>query len=417
MNGGESVIAEGWSAEARLVVACLRRECGGGDPAAEMAIADAATLNWTLVASHAGHHGVLPLVYRRLRRTAGIAPERLDRMRAEYYGNALGNLQMTRELARMAAALAAAGIETIAFKGPLLALQTWGDVSLRQFNDIDLLVRRKDAARAAATLVEGGYLPRAMDLAQPRVALDRASGDEFIRPGADWSIDLHWDLLPPYFAYGPEENALWRHAELRELEGTPIRTLGRTDLALFLAVHGAKHGWSGLGAIADLAMILRAADDAERDALAEAARARGALRIAAVGAALAADLLGAPAGPALARAATNDPAVARLVRGIKRRLFVNVGGRPPLYLEWAVPLGVIESARGRLRHLVLRALKPNLDDVAYISLPRGLRALYYAIRPVRALIVQSRRLLPNPPYPAKKMRAWPPPERRVRAPQ
>ncbi len=414
MASGEIGAAHGWSAEARLVVACIRRECGAQDAAAEPPIVADGALDWPRVAAIAGNHGVLPLVYRRLRRTAGVAPDRLERLRTEFYGNALSNLHMARELARIATALEAAGVAAIAFKGPLLALAAWGDVSLRQFNDLDLLVRRADAARAAVALAGGGYLPRAMDLADPDAALASATSDEFIRPDSDWTIDLHWDLLPPYFNYAPEESALWRRAEFRELEGAQIRTLGRADLTLFLAVHGAKHGWTNLGSIADLAMMLRASDAAERDALVAAARGCGALRIVAVGAALATDVLGAPTGAALARAAADDPVVARLVGGIERRLFVNVGLRPRLYSEWAVPLGVIETWRGRMRHLALRTLKPNLDDVAFLPLPRGLRPLHYAIRPLRALFLQSRRLFPNAPYPAKRVRVWPPPERRAR---
>ncbi len=414
MASGEIGAAHGWSAEARLVVACIRRECGAQDGSAAPPIAPDGAIDWPLVAAIAGNHGVLPLVYRRLRRTPGVAPERLARLRAEFYGNALSNLNMARELARVATALEAAGIGAIAFKGPLLALEAWGDVAARQFNDLDLLVRRADAARAAAALAASGYLPRAMDLADPEAALASATSDEFIRSDSDWTIDLHWDLLPAYFNYAPAEDALWRRAEFRELEGARIRALGRADLTLFLAAHGAKHGWTNLGSIADLAMMLRATDDAGRDALAAAARGCGAARIVAVGAALAADLLGAPTGAALARARADDPLVARLVRGIERRLFVNVGMRPRLYSEWAVPLGMIESWRGRARHLALRALKPNLDDVAFLPLPRGLRPLHYAIRPVRALFLQARRIFPNAPYPAKRVRLWPPPERRAR---
>ncbi len=51
-------------------------------------------------------------------------------------------LQLVGVLAAMTARLAASGIEAISIKGPALAMLAFGDASLRQCRDLDVLISR-----------------------------------------------------------------------------------------------------------------------------------------------------------------------------------------------------------------------------------------------------------------------------------
>jgi hypothetical protein len=48
------------------------------------------------------------------------------------------------------------GIQTVPFKGPALAVQAYGDLSLRQYDDLDLLIHEADVPRAYQLLIANG---------------------------------------------------------------------------------------------------------------------------------------------------------------------------------------------------------------------------------------------------------------------
>jgi Uncharacterised nucleotidyltransferase len=391
-----------------VVIECLRQETAPADSARDFPVGDLRAIDWRVLTVITAHHGVLPLVYRRLQAVPGVPRPALERMRADLVGNALRNLHLARELTRLIGMLRAAGVEAIAFKGPTLAIQAWGDLRLRQFNDLDLLVRPGDAVRAGRVLIAAGYLPRTLNPDAPAAALAQSASDEFIRPGSDWMIDLHWALMPLYFACGPATDAVWARAERIAIEGGEVMTLGRDDLALFLAVHGAKHGWNALGWIADFGRVIGARADSDIPALIDAANRAGCGRMLMLGAALATNLIELRPAPALADAMRADRTVARLAAGIEQRMFASVGMRARLYSEWLVPLIAIEGAGPRARYATARALRPTIDDVDFAPLPAALYPLYYAIRPLRLAWQQGRRLFVDVPHPLKRLRSSPP---------
>ena len=404
----------GFDREAQLILQCLRREA---DSAAKDGAADAHDSNglaiavdavdWDRLTLVAAWHGVLPLVYRRLTAVGGLPSQALTRMRTEFYGNALNNLHLARELARLTGLLKAQGIVAISLKGPALALRAWSDIALRQFNDLDLLVRPAAVVSAAEVLIAAGYWPRTFNRKDPAGSIARGCEDEFMQPGSPWMIDLHWALQPSNFSYGPASAAIWDRTESVRVEGAEVPVLAPHDLVLYLAVHSAKHGWTCLGWVSDFDRAIQAIDDAEMPAMLEAARGSGCLRMLLLAIALAADLLGTPIPFAFADALRRDRAVAPLMAGIKRRLFANVGMRANLYSEWMVPLRTIPRLRGRLHHIADRALTPNYDDFDFLALPRMLHPLYYAVRPFRLAWQQGRRLFVDVPPPLKRLRGVP----------
>ena len=408
------MIGAGFSPEERLILGCLRRDAAilanrlGLNDTRPHGLADECgvafdRIDWRRVTFAAGSHGVLPLVYRQLKSADGVAPDALPPMRSEFYGNALNNLHLARELARLAGVLSRQSIEVIVFKGPVLALQAWGDVALRQFNDLDLLVHPADAARAVEVLIADGYAALTFDRQHPELSIARRCEDEFMRPGGAAMIDLHWELNPSYFAYGPLGAEVWNRSESMRVEGVDVMTLGPVDLVLFLAVHATKHGWINLGWICDFNAALRALPDSELHTIVEAARQSGCLRMLLLAIALAAGVLDAPIPPGFGDLIRRDSAVAAMAAGIERRLFASVGMRARLYSEWAVPIRAITSVGGRVHYLASRALTPNVDDFKFVALPPPLHRLYYATRPVRLAWQQSRRLFVDVPHPLKRL--------------
>lgn len=61
------------------------------------------------------------------------------------------------QLASVIDALAAEGIGALPFKGPVLALQAYGDPAMREYLDLDILVRREHVSRTLSILGDLGY--------------------------------------------------------------------------------------------------------------------------------------------------------------------------------------------------------------------------------------------------------------------
>ncbi len=107
-------------------------------------------IDWSYLLQIAAHHGVLPLLYKSLNTTCrDTIPEQiLDELRRLFRDNAVRNLFLTETLIKLLKQLAAHEIPAIPFKGPVLASSLHGDISLRQFGDLDILVRKQDVPAA-----------------------------------------------------------------------------------------------------------------------------------------------------------------------------------------------------------------------------------------------------------------------------
>ena len=101
----------------------------------------------------ADRHGVLPILARALS-LAGI-PGETARARAREI--AFRNLSLAAELVKLVGALRKLGIEVLAYKGPILGQQLYGDVTLRQFRDLDIVIAPADVMRTRDALCQLGY--------------------------------------------------------------------------------------------------------------------------------------------------------------------------------------------------------------------------------------------------------------------
>ena len=171
---------------------------------------------------------------------------------------ARNNLGLTAELVKISAAFAEADIPFIPYKGPLLALAAWGDLSLRPFVDLDLLIDPVDLARAASLLRERGYSCR-YDFSGGQNAVFMAlDGDYPFMNESGSLIELHVRIASERFAIPMRTRDLFARCKTTVLAGRTVRTLAIEDLVLVLCMHGSKHRWGALGWLADLAQIIRA---------------------------------------------------------------------------------------------------------------------------------------------------------------
>ena len=344
-------------------------------------------LDWEALAAHGRRHSLFPLLYRQLAAVVphAVPPDSLNRLKELYQGNAARNLFLLGELERVLHALAEDGVTAIPYKGPVLAIAGYSDLSLRRFVDLDVIVRRADVERAIGTLTRLGYRAEPVVSPAQQAFLIRTQHDlAFKRDQGRLIVELHWEVAPRLFAAELAAEDLWRHATRRAIGGSHVLALAPEDMLLSLCVHGAKHLWERLAWVCDIAEWRAAHPGLHWPELLARAERTGQQRMLFVGLQLAAELLDAPLAAPVATAIAADRAVARLVAQAKQVIF----REPPR------PPGMISSLRFNLlarrgwlgKWSYLRyLLTPTDADVRAFRAPRALQFTYYVARPFRLL--------------------------------
>ena len=217
-------------------------------------------LDWDKIFSAAVLHRVLPRLYQNLKKIPeGLVPEPvLTRFRQAYFANTARNLRFASYLGKLLQILKGKGIQAIPFKGPILAQALLGDLALRQFTDLDILVRKKEAWPAAEELLKAGYSPEiSLTASQFHSYARRNKSLSFVGPEYGIPVDLHWDLGGDYASAPMAYDTLKARFQSTELLGMNFLSLGAQDLFLYLCLHGAMESWSRLDHICCIAETIQ----------------------------------------------------------------------------------------------------------------------------------------------------------------
>jgi hypothetical protein len=316
-----------WGPEADLLI-CSARVCI--DPPTAGRIRDLVRhpLDWAHLLRSAETHGVLPLLCRGLLATCpeAVPPAVLEQLRKDLQRNTVRNLFLAGELVRLLELFEAQDIRAIPFKGPTLAACAHGNLALRQFNDLDLLLRAEDIPRARGLLLSWGYR-LALDVTPAQeVAYLQAFGQlPLVRDDGDLLVELHSALMARAFPFRLDHEHLRDRLVPTVVAGKEVPTLAAEELLLVLCVHGGKHAWCSLGWICDVAELLRAHPDLDWERVMTESRQLAIKRLLLLGLFLAGDLLEAALPEAVRRRARADAVVRGLAAQVRRNLF---RGRP-----------------------------------------------------------------------------------------
>jgi hypothetical protein len=357
-----------------------------------------AQINWNRLLQVAERHRVMPLLYANLKRVdmGDVPPEVMSVLRGDVQSNAGRTLQLAGELRRLLIEFERAQIPVIAFKGIALAAMVYGDLSLRDAGDLDLLVHRDDVVRAADLLVRLGHRT-GYPTASPREAeyLTSLTGERreeylfahsehhLVYPPTQLNVDLHWALSLREFAVELDLAGMWRRARPVQVAGREVLTFSPEDLLIVLCLNGAKDAWGRIDRICDVAQVLRRFEMLDWPRVFEQVRSCGTARMLHVGLLLASDLLSAPMAPLARERAAADVRAVRLASDIRRRL-LDSGTGASLSAAGRVAFDLLMRERWRERAgYCLGHLRPGVGDWAAVPLPQRLSFLHYLIRPFR----------------------------------
>src|SRR5262245_5919958 len=276
-------------------------------------------IDWEFLFQTAHYHRVVPLLYHTLSRLSpGLVPEHaMATLRKRFQSNTQHNLFLCSELIQVLDLFDRHQIRAIPYKGPMLAAVLYGDVSLRQFGDLDIIVPASKVEEARGLLISRGYEPE-KEITGPE--LRRAiqhDKDLILRRNGGITVELHWGITahPDPIDFSPD--LLWKNLKTLSIAGRAVTMHAPEDLLLILCIHGGKHRWEYLVWLCDIAELIRCCPTLNWTHVIEDASSVGGKRILLLGVLLARDLLGAELPENLNRIMEEDRVLIQLANQVK----------------------------------------------------------------------------------------------------
>jgi hypothetical protein len=351
--------------------------------------------DWNFLEELAESHRLLPLLYWELNAAGsdGIPTSIADK----FQHNTRTCLLLASELFRILDLFEREGISAIPFKGPTLAAYAYNNLALRSFIDLDIFVRSEDVWRVRDVLLREGYTIK-LRLNQRRENAYLHSYDELVLHGPNESslVELHWAFLPTYFSAPLKTSKLWERTVQVTLGNRSVRSLSPEDLFLVLCLHGAKHCWSHLGLVCDVAWLI-SANRLPWDALLGRARELGVHRMVLLASVLAFEVLKVPLAEPVTRDLLDDPEVPVLAGKIVQALFGVRHDESAILRTASLHMRMRERPMDRARYFFRLGTRPGLEDWQMVNLPRPLSFLYRVLRFPRLAFKYWLRVLRAPP--------------------
>lgn len=344
-----------------------------------------AGIDWHLFFSLVSAHGLRPLVYKALRPLCwNLLPSDIQsewRTVCEFISGRA--LFATGELLRIAQAASAAQIPIAALKGLVFGQMLYGDVTLREFSDLDLLVHDADFFRAVELLERLGYDLFWNQGSRHVKQFQRYVGECKLRNrDLETEIDLHWRVATKATALAPALSDFPAGFQPVSIAGSTALSFAPGDLPLYLAAQGGWDQWCELRRICDLSEFLRRYPQLDWQPSLAAARRLGGLRSMLIGLVLASRLFDAPLPEPALPLIQRDPAVAGLADDAVLKLLLNHNPSDAIS-RYRFQLKAKQGLAGKLSLLWSIFAERTAEDAAWLMLPRPLWWLYPILRPLR----------------------------------
>jgi len=335
-------------------------------------------------------HGILPIVYHKLKTFDHIDSDFLILLKEHYLKIAQKNILMTAELLKIIKLLESNNIPSLAFKGPSLAHMAYGDITLRQYNDLDILVDEKDIFLAAQLISSINYKSdNPLNFFKNQTLLNITSDLGLRNNKNNTYVELHWKLFRKKISILSKNIDLWNNYTNITIKNQNIKTLNNELLIVYLCTHGSKHMWERIEWILDIDKLIKNNNINWNRALIFAEKMHS-VNTLLLGLSLINTLFG-----------TNIPYnIQKLIKEKENIIFdlqqdtlelLNKTLEDNSYKVRIIDKVIYhsklyDSIFDKLKYYKAIILQPTIDDILYIELAPKLSFLYFIIRPFRLFI-------------------------------
>lgn len=362
-----------------LIIECCRHE----PESAKLETLSAQITDWSGCLNSAYAHGIYPLVAKSLKSISSVPEHIKSVLKITNLDIARRNMMMTSEMLRIMKLLEENGIQALAIKGPVLSQIIHGDVTSRQYADIDILIHQSDLWRAGEVLSENSYVfDHGLKFLKNKTLLKIAKDVTFSNPLNNIHTEVHWRLF---------SGKLFAKSNLKLFHETPtmcrinqreIATLDHSINLLYLLLHGSKHMWERIEWIVDIDRLIRSKEDIDWDLIYRSAQVMEIEPMVFLGLAISRELFGTPIPVQMAEKIDTKimDVTLRLKAEIENDVIIDGHER---FLHDLADVGL--EKKGKIKSLSTKFFRLSTNEVFMVDLPLFLSPLYYVFKVYHAV--------------------------------
>lgn len=217
-------------------------------------------VDWNYIFETAEEHRIIPLLFSQIKSDYAnrISETVFNKFQARFQEIATYNFARSTQLIKLVNLLQSHDFPVLSYKGMTLAELAFGDITLRQFTDIDLFVQKQDFSEIKELLLANDC-NSVWDLTdkQEKAVLKYDYEFPFYYGDVKTLIEVHWEFVESFFAFDYDTEQLWKRIENVKIYGKNIPTLSPADYLVVLSSHASKHFWKRLSWICDIDRLVR----------------------------------------------------------------------------------------------------------------------------------------------------------------
>lgn len=199
--------------------------------------------DWDYLVSTISERGIAPLLFKKLPLLGNqelVPADVKTKLQQMYYRTMSRSMVLYEHFRKITTALADHHIPVVALKGIYLSEWMYGDIGLRQFSDIDILVKREDGEKCLTVLAGLGYSPESIE---PESDFDKKLDFVHYTPMVlnGVAVEVHVKLHQSIEKYNLSVNSLWNNAIPATINGNNIYALHINDLIAHICIHMDRH--------------------------------------------------------------------------------------------------------------------------------------------------------------------------------
>ncbi len=355
-------------------------------------------IQWHTIIPLALNHHLLPIAYQSLKKVAResqtdlIPSDIINELRYLYMRIVAQNVRLTESLHQISTILEKVKIPVLSIKGPVLASQAFGSISLRLFSDLDLIIPSKDILQAIDVLEADGF-----QMERPSTQTNR---NAYLKTQQDWLLasddkKIILDIKPSLISHTISSPALTKKLFLisKTVSGTDIRNLPapNTEIMLLLVcMHGTHETWTKLSQVMDVCGLVQAGK-IDWSMLFKTAQQWGQSRSLLMGLSICSELIGIVLPQEIRKKIDKDTKIQKLAQEtITELLSAAHKFKPHSKDKWDMERKTRDSFIAKIRCGLRQILTPTSLDIEWAKLPHSLFFMYPLIRLARLAVSTTR---------------------------
>lgn len=339
-------------------------------------------INWEKLNYISAIHGLKPLFYYNIQKFDKNFYNSSEIKEYLLY-NSQKNLFLMSEMIKVVKKLNEHNINAIPYKGPVLSIESYGNVALREFEDVDIYICESDIKKAIKILNNLGYLENIkIDKSKEAYYLKTQREVKLKNNGA--IIELQWNVAGFSFSF-PNAKSFPIDNKFREfkINNTILNVFSHEEMLLILSIHVAGHLWQRLIWICDITKLIKNSKEVNWNCILEKAKYLGIERVLLINLVLCRDLFDLILPEIVINRIKNDHKVEKLEKQILKLIFrpenINIWER--LIIRFGMREKWINGAIDIIRIITI----PQSEEWTFFQKKGPYKLLYLIQRPIQLI--------------------------------